>query len=226
MVYTDNPALCRQLSQLTDENEILDMVVGYMARVNDQKQVLRFAREWSDDFNRADLINRLNFGLRKETSRISMLKTMLTAFLKQHTAMHVEGFLRFRMQEYNQCLERILRHITDIYRSEKEYEAFVEILTCLLEEQESQYAEVHLFAENPDAYYLLDEHMQLLFAVEGAHLPMRGEEVLLHLLVILAPRWVILHSKRGWEAQNTFRTIGLVFGERFFCFEDNTRDFE
>lgn len=237
-IHTDNQKFRKQLSvfldekehlkQRADKNRMIDMVASHIAKINDRKQVLRFVSEnfkYHDHINRAELLGVLHGALTEDKKRKDSLKKALCEYLEKNAKLNIEGFLNFRLKEYNAFLNDRLETITEDYLIAKEYEELISLLTYFVEAQEPLLYRVHILPSEGQSYRLFDENeMEMTnfcmreFLAEMTEEQMSFDDFLLSTLISLAPLEIILHRFESVMERNVITTIQKVFGERlFYC---------
>lgn len=239
-IHTDNQALKKQLAVFLDEKEnlkkkadknvIIDMVATHIARINDQKQVYKFVSEnfkYHDNINRTELLGVLNTTLMQDKKRKDSLKKTLSDYLAKHSKLNIEGFLNFRLKEYNAFLNDSLETITEDYLIEKEYEEFISLLAYFIEAQEPLLYRVHILPTDEERYRLFDENEVEMtnfcireFLAEMTEERMNFDDFLLSTLISLAPREITLHHPEAVLGRNVITTIQKVFGENLSYCDD------
>lgn len=237
-IHTDNRELKQQLAVFLDEKEnlkkkadknaIIDMVASHIAKVNDQRQVVRFVSEnfkYHDHINRTELLSVLNTALMQDKKREDSLKKTLADYLAKHSKLNIEGFLNFRLKEYNAFLNDSLENIAEDYLVEKEYEDFISLLSYFVEAQEPLLYQVHVLPCGEERYRLFDENGVEMtnfclreFLGETAGEQVNYDDFLLSTLISLAPKKIVLHHPASVQSRNVILTIQRVFGENLtYC---------
>ncbi|MZP30868.1 putative sporulation protein YtxC [Heliobacterium undosum] len=145
----------------------------------------------------------------------------LVEVLVDYGRIHVDGFLRFRLQDYLQAVADAVDSAVDEYMMEKEYNEFIRLLRYFLEIQESRVQVVHVYLR-PGGFQLLDEGGNPVNneVVDGLsrdyleHEEISFEDLLISALVTVAPVQVVLHSREEKPVSETLSTIQAVFGDR------------
>lgn len=239
-IHTDNQALKKQLAVFLDEKEtlkkkadktiIIDMVASHIAKINDQRQIIRFVSEnfkYHDNINRSELLGVLSTALMQDKKRKESLKKTLSDYLMKHSKLNIEGFLNFRLKEYNAFLNDSLETITEDYLIEKEYEEFISLLAYFIEAQQPLFYRVHILPADEERYRLFDENEVEItnfcireFLAEMTEEQMNFDDFLLSTLISLAPREVTLHQPESVLGRNVITTIQRVFGENLSYCDD------
>lgn len=230
-IHTDNQALKEQLATFLDEKEnlkkkadksrIIDMVAAHISSINDKKQVIKFVSEnfkYNNTVNRAELLSVLHTNLKRDKERHDSLKKSLGDYLAKNSKLNIEGFLNFRLKEYNAFLNNCLENMTEEYLIEKEYEEFIDLLSYFIEVQQPLKEEVHILPDGEERYRLFDENgIEMTnfcireFLGEITEEELNFDDFLLSTLISLAPNKVVLHRPELVENKNVIHTIQKVF---------------
>ncbi|MCW2276747.1 putative sporulation protein YtxC [Heliophilum fasciatum] len=149
---------------------------------------------------------------------------MIGAILQEQHQVDVDGFLRFRMQEYRMAITDAVLMAVDDLAMEKEYRDFVGLLQFFLEGQDYRIPQAHVYLDGTGHFELLDRQGASLLGEEWTATSMRidehvgNEDVLISTLVTLAPQEVIVHFIDGYRTNEAITTLQAVFGERLhYC---------
>ncbi|ABZ84344.1 hypothetical protein HM1_1779 [Heliomicrobium modesticaldum Ice1] len=145
----------------------------------------------------------------------------LVEVLVDYGRIHVDGFLRFRFQDYLQAVDDAVDSAVDEYTMEKEYNEFIHLLRYFLDIQESRLEVVHVYL-CPGGFRLLDEggnpvNNEVVDGISRDYLEhdeISFEDLLISALVTVAPVQVVLHSREEKPVSETLNTIRAVFGDR------------
>lgn len=160
--------------------------------------------------------NRYHLQQRKEKVLFKVLD-----YLDLHKELILEGFINFRLKEYQQDLEDIVNSAVDEFLLEKEYQEFIRLLKYFVEIQEPRIEKVKIYFKCNGRFNLLDredkpiEHESLdgiMLDLQEADL--NYDDLLISALITLAPREVEIHQEKGFISGDTTKTIENVFGNR------------
>ncbi|WP_158630082.1 putative sporulation protein YtxC [Cohnella sp. AR92] len=146
-------------------------------------------------------------------------------FMLENGFIHLDGFLRFRMKEYQDEVKEAAETTIEERIMERQYQEFMSLLQSMVEWQEVRVPAVHVLHSGGHAFKLLDEKMRPLEKeAEAAGDPALEEEppterddqeeesLLVSRLLAASPRYLYIHTTDP-EAQ-VIRTILGIFGER------------
>jgi len=133
----------------------------------------------------------------------------------------VEGFISFRLKDYQKDLEHIVNSAVDELLMEKEYLEFIRLLKYFVEIQEPRIKKVQIVFRNNGKFSLLDEKDQPIkhecldgLMIDLLENEINYEDLLISALITLAPCELVLHKERGVGVNETINTIEKVFGNR------------
>lgn len=139
--------------------------------------------------------------------------------------LNIEGFLQFRLQDYQQELKRIVDDAVERFLTEKEYREFVRLLKYFLELQQPKIDLVHLAVDEKGQFQITDQHFQKIdprdweeFDLEDYEGDNDYEDVLVSMLVSVAPRQIMLHQNVLPRYPRAVETLRRIFDRRLlFC---------
>lgn len=144
-------------------------------------------------------------------SRRDIIVRRIEQFLEQQGQINIEGFLRFRLQDYQRNLLNYINQGADDYLVEREYQDFINLLKYFVEIQQPRFNEVHLV--HKDNYLVLYDpsfrplHRERVRDMEGA-------DAIVSTLVTTAPQRVVMHFNQTAQEQELIATINSIFGTR------------
>ena len=136
----------------------------------------------------------------------------------------MEGLVTFRMKEYEALLTQAAEQLFDIYLTHKEYEEFIELLRYFVNVQSARPHLTHLIVHSRGMYTILNEDKEDITA-ECISDFARPEEIstdnfddlLISMLITLAPEKIIVHNSVDIKNAELFDTINKVFGKVEYC---------
>ena len=108
------------------------------------------------------------------------------------------------------------------YYIEKEYEEFIELLSDYIDQCPSMIYLLHI-SHKPDGEFLFYDFTKTKIRIDAekttAHNPIENfltyEDMLVSILITLAPKRIIWHSSEKHENNNITKTIQRIFKDRF-----------
>ncbi len=157
----------------------------------------------------------------RNSDRLNLATAELFRFLVDHDEVVLEGVCSFLWPEIAQEFAEAVDQAVDDFLLEKEYHDFVGLLRRLVTKAKHSIARAHVFF-GEDRFYVEDEEGRRLGEdilndmMSGIALESQTyDELLVSLLVTLAPNTVIIHRKM--PDSEAMRTIQAVFGECMTC---------
>ena len=154
-------------------------------------------------------------------TRKELIKNKIIDFLNYNNRIIVDGFIRFRLQEYLAELRDAIEKAVDDFLLEREYREFIHLLQYFVEVQEPRLEMLHLVVSR-DGFTLFDEKMRPVNGncyVEGFWLDMLEkelcyEDLLLSALISMAPKKILVHYNGNNKHDIILETIKSVFAGR------------
>ncbi|MFZ3132647.1 MAG: putative sporulation protein YtxC [Desulfosporosinus sp.] len=168
-------------------------------------------------------LNYLNNGLGQvrgySVSSKTRLVTQILSCLDHNSVFDIEGFLRFRVQEYKGEVNIAVGYALDEYVIEKEYMEFILLLKHFVDSQKPRLECLHVGMTPQGKFHLYnDEGVKVThqfledYQLDNVH-ELGYEDLLVSALIAVAPRQIILHIRyEGYK--DTLKTIRSVFGDR------------
>ena len=133
----------------------------------------------------------------------------------------VEGFVNFCIKEYCREIRFAVELAREELRNEKEYNDFVNLLRYFVDTQIPKLFEINLMMYDTGSFYLWDgegveiEENYLNYYFEDMYLDeINLDDVLISILITLAPRRIVLHSIEALPASESVEMIKRVFSEK------------
>lgn len=152
--------------------------------------------------------------------RKASLLTQILACLENNSFFDVEGFLRFRAQDYKLEVDKALSYTVDEYILQKEYLEFIELLKHFLDTQVPRIDTLHVGISSKGKFQLFNDQGERVtgqflesYTLDEGGSEFSYEDLLISSLIAVAPRQVILHIRfNGYR--DTLQTVRKVFKDR------------
>ncbi len=160
-------------------------------------------------------------------SRKSLILQKLLEYLYSNDRLIVEGFIKFRLKDYQQELYTAADKAVDDFMLEKEYKEFIKLLKYFVEIQEPRLDIVQVLVQPTGCFQLLDGNNKNVnsayldgFPLEAGDPDLNYEDLLISALITIAPTSIILHfPEKNGKSARALDTIKSVFGERvIYCY--------
>jgi len=150
-----------------------------------------------------------------ECRRHSILKR-IDEFLKTQDQINIEGFIRFRLQDYQRELLNLINQSADDFLIEREYQDFINLLKYFVEIQQPRFPEMHLLRQE-NSLVLCDPKLKVLHRESIQDL--EGSDAIVSTLVTAAPNKVTIHVNNFDANDELVATINHIFEDRVqLCF--------
>jgi len=144
-------------------------------------------------------------------SRYQQILKCIEDFLRERDQINIEGFLRFRLQDYQRNLLTLINQSADDYMIEKEYQDFIDLLKYFVEIQQPRFSEMHLMRQDK-SFVLCDPDFKVVHREKVRDL--EGADAIISTLVTAAPSQVTIHLASLDEDDELVTTIQSIFDSR------------
>jgi putative sporulation protein YtxC len=154
-------------------------------------------------------------------SRRSVLYDAFFEYLQWESTLHVEGFIRFRLWKYLECVKEAVETGVDEYLRDREYQEFLELLRFLVSSQEPREELIHVIPskKKPFFFYNGEKRLISLRALDKMleeDQGFREEDYLVSALITLAPRKIVFHQANRFASIKEI--LHSIFADRVvFC---------
>ena len=149
-------------------------------------------------------------------SRRHLILRNLEEFLQKQDQINIEGFIRFRLQDYQRELLNLINQSADDLMIEKEYQDFINLLKYFVEIQQPRFPEMHLICL-AEGMVLCDNKFKVLHREKERDI--EGADAIVSTLVTAAPNFVTIHLNNFDEDNELVSTIQHIFATRVkLCF--------
>ncbi|HHY47116.1 MAG TPA: hypothetical protein GX506_07450 [Firmicutes bacterium] len=135
-------------------------------------------------------------------------------YLRANSELNVEGFVRFRLRDQVSLMFEMVGQVVEDYLAEREYREFIRLLRYFVDIQEPRIQVVHVFEAPDGSYRLVDQdnrevRSEYLDEILGelSDGVTAGEDLLVSMLITIAPARIILHLRPGSEAVETVKNV-------------------
>jgi len=158
---------------------------------------------------------------RRETkqNRKQKLTQSLYAFLQEHTALNIDGFIKFRIHEYMEELWEIAEYAVDEFLMDRQYQEFISLLQYFVYIQEAKIPLAHLIHKGGNEFALFNKDMEQIetnddttVTVEMIEKDINFEDVIVSTLISVSPERIFIHT--GDPDVQIIQTITQIFENR------------
>lgn len=166
----------------------------------------------------------------KDTSEFSLrserIFECLSDYISNNKFFILDGFVNFRLFEYNSLIEQCVDVAVNKYIIDKEYKEFIELLRSYINSQKNRTDTIHVIYSNAEPI-LLDENQNVLVYDNKFEHPkylsditFSSKDYCLNALLNLLPKKIIVHLLV--DEDEFVETLKLIFGNRLMiCKECN-----
>ncbi|WP_219835939.1 putative sporulation protein YtxC [Paenibacillus sp. R14(2021)] len=165
------------------------------------------------DSNAAELL------LTDKQRRLGKVADELESFLANHTRIHLDGFVTFRLASYWQELKDVVAYAVDEYVMDKQYQEFISLLKYFVRMQEVKLPIVHVVHKGGSDFVLYDQEFQLLDTVPADRIvaemlesEMNMEDMIVSTLITVSPQQIVIHTRQ--PDLPVMRTLETIFEQR------------
>lgn len=158
-------------------------------------------------------------GIEARNLRILRVQTAIARYFEDQNSLHVDGFLNFRLKEYEGKLKETIEFAIDEYLLDKQYEEFISLLQYFVYFQDPMIPLVHLMHKRGNEFALMNEQFTPIQATHSggviariADQELEMEDVIVSTLISLSPSRILIHTLDP-DVQ-IITTIRRIFGER------------
>ncbi len=151
----------------------------------------------------------------------------ITKYLESEEYIQLDGFIRFRLNEYWHKLYWIICEAIEEFYVEKDYEAFLMLLSEYVDERQSMIDLLHIKTDSNGEYLFYDFKMSKIeinykdFAsVNPIENFLTKDDILLSILITLAPKRIIWHNADLVKNKNITNTLARIFKDKFSVCDD------
>ncbi len=178
------------------------------------REVLRSVKDFADDCE-------VGKSARKQSILLSLYD-----YLRDSSEMLLDGFVAFRLKDYEAILETLTERIVEECITQHEYEDFIGLLKYFVNIQENRPRLTHLVITADGSYALISETGEnitercLAEFIDSEEFPPDAnfDDLLISMLITLAPQNIALHNSEHFRNKELLQTIKRVFdGHVTYC---------
>lgn len=154
-------------------------------------------------------------------NRCNKIRQELTAYLRNHNELIIDGFLRFRLKGYINQLGQAVDSAIEELLMEREYQDFIRLLQYFVEIQEPRASQVHVVLRPTGTFQIYDSRgepveneYQDSFLLDVVDTDLNYEDLLISALITIAPQQITIHQAELERASVSIETIQKVFDGR------------
>jgi putative sporulation protein YtxC len=142
-------------------------------------------------------------------------------YFEKHEHINLDGFINFRLKDYDEYLNKIAAQAAEEYAIDKEYEEFINLLKYFVEIGEAKEARVDIIILPSGEHIILDENKKDI--TKKCHLEFEGvttneeiknDDLLISSLISISPNKIIIHNINNLKNIELIMTLQNVFAGR------------
>ncbi len=143
-------------------------------------------------------------------------------YLREDSFMLLDGFVAFRLKEYETLLGAAIKQLVEECITRHEYENFISLLKYFVNIQEPRPKLTHIYVLPDGRYELFSEQGEnitkkcLSDFVDTDDIPENAnfDDLLISMLITLAPKNIVVHNHKEIKNKELFTTITRVFDDK------------
>ncbi|MFD0677816.1 MULTISPECIES: sporulation protein YtxC [unclassified Paenibacillus] len=151
--------------------------------------------------------------------RKEKIRQGIQSFLQENTVLNIDGFMRFRLDEYTEELREIAEYAIDEFLMDQQYREFISLLQYFVYIQEAKIPLAHLIHKGGNEFLLFNEEMEKIdtsgdttLTIEMLEKDINFEDVIVSTLISVSPQLIYIHT-RDPDVQ-IIQTIKQIFENR------------
>lgn len=160
----------------------------------------------------------------KEASCNTLVSAKLKEYLSTTDSVMIDGFVNFRLRDYQSELEDLIDKAVSDFMIEKEYKEFIALLKYFVEIQNPKFNVINIvpYSGGYSVYNEIKDNITAVcvqdFIKEEEADKINSDDLLISVLITIAPRKIYLHKSERIENAELLSTITQVFHKRtIFC---------
>jgi putative sporulation protein YtxC len=152
--------------------------------------------------------------------RKQVLSEQLKLSLEETPRLSLDGFLKFRLQDYTDELREIAEYAIDEFMMDRQYQEFISLLQYFVYIQEAKIPVVHLIHKGGHEFVILNDRLELIdanefdatFKLEVLEKDINFEDMIVSTLITVSPANIYIHTRD--PEMTVIKTIRQIFEDR------------
>ncbi|KRE40610.1 putative sporulation protein YtxC [Paenibacillus sp. Soil724D2] len=152
--------------------------------------------------------------------RKQMLSEQLVQTLEETPRLSLDGFLKFRLQDYTEELREIAEYAIDEFMMDRQYQEFISLLQYFVYIQEAKIPVAHLIHKGGHEFVILNDQLELIdanefdttFKLEVLEKDINFEDMIVSTLITVSPANIYIHTRD--PELTIIKTIRQIFEDR------------
>ncbi|MEC0225903.1 putative sporulation protein YtxC [Paenibacillus alba] len=162
----------------------------------------------------------LNSGISGRLRRKQVLSDQLLLALEETSRLSLDGFLKFRLQDYTDELREIAEYAIDEFMMDRQYQEFISLLQYFVYIQEAKIPVAHLIHKGGHEFVILNDRLELIdanefdasFKLEVLEKDINFEDMIVSTLITVSPANIYIHTRD--PEMTIIKTIRQIFEDR------------
>lgn len=151
--------------------------------------------------------------------RKKLLVQSISQYFEEQTDLHIDGYIRFRLDSYLKELHEIVEYSVDEYILDQQYHEFIALLKYFVFVQETKIPVAHVMHRGDHQFVLLNEQMRPIetkqmtsVVVEMPDHDIEVEDMIVSTLITVSPQKIFIHTRQ--PDLQVIKTIQQIFDTR------------
>ena len=207
------PLIIRAISETILENYEIPLVsktintsFGYFTK-SERAQILKIARRYIENTPREH--------------RLTSIDCKLREYFDHNDDIMLDGFVNFRLKEYQDLLDGIVSRAIDDYMVEREYKEFIKLLKYFVDIQQPKIDVVHICPQASSQYVIYDSNKKDItddccreFINGVKNYSINYDDLLVSALITMSPQKIYFHNVDKVVNRELIITIKNVFTKK------------
>ncbi|MFD0697503.1 putative sporulation protein YtxC [Paenibacillus sp. GCM10027628] len=144
----------------------------------------------------------------------------LIEYFEEHSELVLDGFLKFRLQDYVEELREIAEYAIDEYMMDRQYQEFISLLQYFVYIQEAKIPVAHLIHKGGHEFVILNDKLEPIdanefdatFKLEVIEKDINFEDMIVSTLITVSPANIYIHTRD--PEMTIIKTIRQIFEDR------------
>lgn len=200
-------------------HEIISDICNYIIEVNDNRILKKYLKKNKLD---VEAFSYFNINIEKYFKRKRYLVTLLSEYLLDNHKINIDGFIKFRLGEYNTKLVNGFSKLKNDYSVYIEYLIFIEMVRNIISGQNRMIETLNISVEkeryiiSDENDFILNEKCLEILKEEFGYEFNDTDEFLFSAIITLAPDRICVRNYDNIKNKNLFETIKKIYKENYF----------
>ncbi len=221
----------------TNNKADIEKIYYIIRNYYEKPMIIKLLKDFRPDFSVEEVNEIYNhtteiFNNDKYNTRIeAIIKNKLNDYYLYNNVLNIDGFIKFRLNSYISILVDIISVCAEEYVIEKEYNEFIALLQKYVMLQESVFDRIEvLLLKDCFVVYDIDgnnitDYCIKTYLIDDLIKIARTEDLLLNLLIVTAPKEIIIYNANNDTNKDFLKTVKKIFNKSILIINSNQTDF-